>query len=158
MLSSRGSCQPRDRTQVSNVSCMGRRVLYHHCHLGSHTHHTPVQTHGSCVKTKTLGFPCGPAVKILPCNAGDTFNPWPGTVPQAKGRLSLWACPQALEPMLCDKRSHHKTILSSTASEPPSLTTAREKPKQQRRLSAAKVFHVGSSLLINAPSCRDVDN
>ena len=36
MLSSRGSCQPRDQTQVSNVSCIGRQVLYHHCHLGSH--------------------------------------------------------------------------------------------------------------------------
>ena len=27
--SSRGSSQPRDRTRVSYVSCIGRRVLYH---------------------------------------------------------------------------------------------------------------------------------
>ena len=27
--------QPRDRTQVSYVSCIGKRVLYHQCHLGS---------------------------------------------------------------------------------------------------------------------------
>ena len=27
--SSRGSSQPRDRTHVSYVSCIGRRVLYH---------------------------------------------------------------------------------------------------------------------------------
>ena len=52
-------------------------------------HHPPVQTHRSYVKTKTLGFPCGPVVKILPCNAGDTLNPWSGTIPQAKGQLSL---------------------------------------------------------------------
>ena len=32
MPSSRGSSQPRDRTQVS---CIGRRVLYHQCPLGS---------------------------------------------------------------------------------------------------------------------------
>ena len=31
----RGSSQPRDRTLVSYVSCTGRRVLYHWCHLGS---------------------------------------------------------------------------------------------------------------------------
>ena len=32
--SSRGSSQPRDRTHVSYVSCIGRWVLYHYCHLG----------------------------------------------------------------------------------------------------------------------------
>ena len=31
---SRGSSQSRDRTQVSCVSCIGRRILYL-CHLGS---------------------------------------------------------------------------------------------------------------------------
>ena len=34
MPSSRGSSQPRDWTLVSCVSCIGRRVLYHWCHLG----------------------------------------------------------------------------------------------------------------------------
>ena len=33
--SSRGSSQPRDRTRVSCVSCIGRRVLYHQRPLGS---------------------------------------------------------------------------------------------------------------------------
>ena len=33
--SSRGSFQPRDRTRASYVSCIGRRVLYHACQLGS---------------------------------------------------------------------------------------------------------------------------
>ena len=33
MPSSRGSSQPRDRTHVPYVSCTGRWVLYHWCHL-----------------------------------------------------------------------------------------------------------------------------
>ena len=36
--SSRGSSQPRDRTSVPCVSCTGRQVPYHQCHLGSQTH------------------------------------------------------------------------------------------------------------------------
>ena len=32
---SRGSSQPRNQTCVSYVSCIGRQVLYHQCHLGS---------------------------------------------------------------------------------------------------------------------------
>ena len=35
MPSSRWSSQPRDQTHVSYVSCIGRPVLYHKCHLGS---------------------------------------------------------------------------------------------------------------------------
>ena len=35
MPSSRGSFQPRDQTQVSCISCTGRQVLYHQCHLRS---------------------------------------------------------------------------------------------------------------------------
>ena len=35
MPSSRGSSWPRDRTHISCVSCIGRRVLYHQCHMGS---------------------------------------------------------------------------------------------------------------------------
>ena len=35
MPSSRGSSPPRDRTHVSYVSCIGRRVLYHQRHLPS---------------------------------------------------------------------------------------------------------------------------
>ena len=36
MPSSRGSSRPRDQTCVSYISCIGRRILYHQCHLGSH--------------------------------------------------------------------------------------------------------------------------
>ena len=35
MPSSRGSSPPRDQTLVFYVSCIGRWVLYHYCHLGS---------------------------------------------------------------------------------------------------------------------------
>ena len=35
MRSSRGSSWPRDQTHFSYVSCTGRWVLYHWCHLGS---------------------------------------------------------------------------------------------------------------------------
>ena len=35
--SSRGSSQPRDWTHVSYISCIGRRALYHSCHLGGDT-------------------------------------------------------------------------------------------------------------------------
>ena len=33
--SSRGSSQPRDRTHVSCISCIGKHVLYQQCHLGT---------------------------------------------------------------------------------------------------------------------------
>ena len=35
MPSSRGSSRPRDQNHSSFVSCIGRQVLYHWCHLGS---------------------------------------------------------------------------------------------------------------------------
>ena len=35
MPSSRGSSQSRDRTWLFYISCIGRLVLYHKCHLGS---------------------------------------------------------------------------------------------------------------------------
>ena len=34
MPSSRGSSQPKDQTNISYVSCIGKRVLYHNCQLG----------------------------------------------------------------------------------------------------------------------------
>ena len=46
MPSSRGSSRPRDQTRVSQVSCIGRWVLYHLHHLGSlHSIHTHTHTH-----------------------------------------------------------------------------------------------------------------
>ena len=42
MPSSRGSSWPRDQTHVSYISCIGRWVLYHRRHLGSHSEHRSV--------------------------------------------------------------------------------------------------------------------
>ena len=39
MPSSRGSSWPRDQTHFSYVSCIGRQILYHWCHLGSPLSH-----------------------------------------------------------------------------------------------------------------------
>ena len=43
MTSSRGSSQPRDQTHIY-VSCIGRKILCHQCHLGSPIRHitTPI--------------------------------------------------------------------------------------------------------------------
>ena len=51
------SSRPRDRTGVSSVSCIGRRVFFLY-----HEHH--------------LGFPRGSACEEPACNAGD-----PGSIP-----------------------------------------------------------------------------
>ena len=47
MPSSRGSSEPRDRTQVSCVSCIGRQVLYHQHHQGSRSRCTSTQMYVS---------------------------------------------------------------------------------------------------------------
>ena len=39
MPSSRESSQPRDRTLISYIPCISRRVLYHQCQLGSPRQH-----------------------------------------------------------------------------------------------------------------------
>ena len=70
MSSSRGSAPPRDQTQVSCMSCIGRRVLYRLSHQGS-----PVETFDHWLVSNTddislmilsLGdFPGSPVVKTL---------------------------------------------------------------------------------------------
>ena len=57
------------------------------------------------------GFPVGTVVKNLPANAGDMgLSPGPG---RSQMPRSNWACepqllkPVRLEPVLCNKRSHH---------------------------------------------------
>ena len=52
--SSRGSSQPRDQTQVSYVSCTGKRILYHQHHLGS----LSVQANFIAEQVKLGGDPC----------------------------------------------------------------------------------------------------
>ena len=60
--SSRGSSPPRDRTCVPYVSCIGRWVLHHECHLGSPTpwcsHANPMThglRHGALIRSSALG-------------------------------------------------------------------------------------------------------
>ena len=40
-----GSSRPRDQTHVSYVSCIGRQVLYHQCHLGGQKCHLSFKAH-----------------------------------------------------------------------------------------------------------------
>ena len=37
----KGSSPSRDQTHISYVSCIGRQVLYHYCHLGNPTESIP---------------------------------------------------------------------------------------------------------------------
>ena len=59
---SRGSSRPRDQTHISYVSCIGKQVLYHWCHLGS-----PKIT-SSLVIIKLVEVTHGDCVTILPLN------------------------------------------------------------------------------------------
>ena len=75
-----------------------------------------------------MGFPGGPVVKNPPANAGDTGST-PGLgrshIPRANKpvRHSYWAC--ALEPVLCNKRSHCNEKPSHCNREQPPLTKSR---------------------------------
>ena len=67
MSSSRGSSQPRDRTHVSYVSCIGRWLLYHQHHLGSPNLSQPL-------KKNKLIFGCaGSSLRQV----GATLQLWP---------------------------------------------------------------------------------
>ena len=59
-----------------------------------------------------LDFPGDPVVKNLPSQCKiHGFDPWSGKIPHATGQLSLKAATTEahtpLEPILCNKRSHH---------------------------------------------------
>ena len=68
------------------------------------------------------GFPGGPLVKNLPANAGNMVQSMFQEDPMCCGATeptghNYWS-PHALEPVLCNKRSHHR--------EKPPLSTTRE--------------------------------
>ena len=76
----RGSSRPRDQTQVSHVSCIGRRVLYHFA-----TWEAPVSPDH---------FPNSLVLKALPMKA--VFTPGPPTFPDyclCSFWLQLKPCP-----------------------------------------------------------------
>ena len=62
MPSTRGSSQPRDRTQVSHVSYFGRRVLYHYTTWGALD---------KGLVSRVWGSPGRSAGKESACNVGD---------------------------------------------------------------------------------------
>ena len=52
---SRGSSQPRDQTHVFCVSCIGRWILYHYDHLGSHINIYIIMANSRCTaETNTI--------------------------------------------------------------------------------------------------------
>jgi len=69
--SSRGSSQPRDRTQVSCISYIGRCILYHSlCHLGS-----PTES-GALIKFCALGSSFSPTSLCCMCIKTTFFGFW----------------------------------------------------------------------------------
>ena len=98
---------------------------------------------------KREGFPGGPGVKNLPCNARDTgLSPGRGGshgrqshqvhVPQLLSPSS-GACELQLVPVLCDKRSHCSEKLEHHHEEQPPLSAAGEaRTQQQRPITAEK--------------------
>ena len=94
--SSRGSSQPRDRIDVSDVSCIGRQVLYH-CSLGSPTFDCPPLVYSCSVIAPCI--PClsslviGSDILCVSIFAGTCFTQWQWTYslkkvcfPQTRGK------------------------------------------------------------------------
>ena len=74
MSSSRGSSQPRDQTCVSYVSCIGRRFLYHECHLG-------IGHLASCKQPPSESSISPHGRKSPQRLKRHGFNPWVGKIP-----------------------------------------------------------------------------
>ena len=64
--SSRGYSRPRDQTRISYVSCTGRQVLYHECHLGSPFVYRKKQVSASNTfkKNLSLALHCRPSPSL----------------------------------------------------------------------------------------------
>ena len=59
----RGSSQPKDGTLVSYVSCIGRQVLYHWCHLGIPLPHLKERKHSKFLLQSLIpGYQIPPAL------------------------------------------------------------------------------------------------
>ena len=93
--SSRGSSRPRDWNWVSYVSCIGRQILYHWCHLDGRSqmqYQVPSQNYlPTCTNSFTLGKVCSHFFaeshqKCFPCHGGGhrggcPFTPLPAHPP-----------------------------------------------------------------------------
>ena len=89
---SRGSSQPRDRTCVSCISCISRRIFYH---CGLKTQEWPARPLPLriCVWVKRA-FPGGAEVKVSACSAGDLGSiPGSGRSPgEGNGNPLQYSC------------------------------------------------------------------
>ena len=110
MYSSRGSSQPRYWTHVSCVSCIGRRALYHWCHLGSPSNLFPILYRFSST------FFCSH-------NLGSYYQVHTAAAAAAK---SLQSCPTLCDPI--DSSPPGSAILPWTAAyqAPPSMGFSRQ--------------------------------
>ena len=115
---SRGSSRPRDWIHITCISCIGRRTLYHECHLGSHIYGFLGGTHGkaSACQCRRCRW-CG-------------FNPWVGKNPESRkwqhipvflpGKshgqrslvdYSLWGCKQSDMTAHTHTHTHTHTVV-----------------------------------------------
>ena len=76
-------------------------------HIKLYAFHLHTYTSYFLIKLEKKHFPGGPAVKNLPASTGDQGSiPGLGKIPHVMGQLSL--CAATTEPVLRNKRSHHK--------------------------------------------------
>ena len=94
---------------------------------------------------------CGPVVKNLPCNAGDTGSiPGPGRSHMPQGN---YCSPQATEPILCNKRSHCSEKPTQLESSPHSPQLEKTHAQEQWPSTAA-----AAKLLQSCPTlCNPID-
>ena len=88
------------------------------------------------VKRMTQELPWGFSGQESVCQCREQrFDPWFGKIPHALGRLEsvLRSCgsPQALKPVLRNRRSHRSERALHRNGEEPLSSTARESPQQQ---------------------------
>ena len=84
-----------------------------------------------------VGFPVGPVVENLLANAGDT-RPGRSHMPRGNSaRVPQLLKPTRLEPLLCDKRSHHNE-------QPAHLNqrVAPTHPNERRAMRSKKALHL----------------
>ena len=96
MPSFRVSSRPRDGIYVSYVSCIGRQVLYHSCHLGS-PYACMISTYNICMYGVCVCVCVCVCISILPDQCKGLFLTMPGQ--QWAPSLSFQ---HFLTPQLCD--------------------------------------------------------
>ena len=107
-------------------------------HIKLYAFHLCNYTNYFLIKLEKKYFPGGPVVKNLPAGTGDKGSiPGLGKIPHVTGQLSL--CATTTEPVLRNKRSHHKEKPAprlKSSSRSPQLEKAHV---QQQRPSTIKI-------------------